>query len=90
MASPLCSPDRKKTGSNSQKSNDRILPVYLIVLTRQENYGLQTKSDSILELFCSLFVQSEFFFHLKNINIPEKYQIYHQQLFDLTIRMQSF
>lgn len=48
----------KKKCSNSQKSNDRILLVYLIVLTRQENYGLQAKSDSVFGIvllsFCPI------------------------------------
>lgn len=56
MARPLCSPDGKKKHSNSQKSNDRVLLIYLTVLTRQENYGLQAKSDSVFGIVFAIFL----------------------------------
>lgn len=56
MARPLCSLDGKKTHSNSQKSNDRILLIYLTVLTRQENYGLVAKSDSVFGIIFAVFL----------------------------------
>lgn len=54
---------KKKKHGNSQKSNDRILLVYLIVLTIDGNYGLQAKRDSVFGIVFAvcLFTQSEFF-----------------------------
>lgn len=57
----------EKKCSNSQKSNDSILLVYLIVSTRQENCGLKARSDSVFEIvllsffFFFFFAQSECF-----------------------------
>lgn len=57
----------EKKRSNSQKSNDSILLVYLIVLTRQENCGLKAKTDSVFEivLLSLFFFPNENFSHLK-------------------------
>lgn len=82
----------KKKCSNSQKSNDSILLVYLIVSTRQENCGSKARSDSVFEivllsffLFCFVFVlPNQNVSHLKNINTFEKYQRDLHQCFDLT------
>lgn len=56
--------------SHSQKSNDRILPGFLIVLTRQENYGLQAKSSSVFGIVLlpiRIFLLLEISIPLKNI-----------------------
>lgn len=52
--------------SHSQKSNDRILQGFLIVLTRQENYGFASK-----EWFCiwNCFAANQNFFLLLKISI---------------------
>lgn len=76
---------KKKKCSNSQKSNDSVLLVYLIVLTRQENGGLKAKSDSIFEIVLLSFSPNQNFSHLKNINTFEKYQRDLHPCFDLTI-----
>lgn len=83
MARPLCSLDGKKKHGNSQKSNDRILLVYLIVLTIDGNYGLQ-RGILYLELFLlSVFLPNQDFSHLKNISTLEKYQRDWHLCFDL-------
>jgi hypothetical protein len=74
--------------SNSQKSNDRILPVYQIVLTRQENYGLHAKSDSVFGIVLLPFLPNQNFSLLKNINTLEKYQRDSCQFLDLTVSAQ--
>lgn len=85
MARPLSSLGGKKKCSNSQKSNDSVLLVYLIVLTRQENGGLKARSDSIFEIVLLSFSPNQNFSYLKNINTFEKYQRDLHPCFDLTI-----
>lgn len=69
-----------KKCSNSQKSNDRILLAYLLVLTRQENNGLQAEWNCF-----AVFWPNQNFSHLKNINTLENYQRHCHQCFDLTV-----
>lgn len=64
-------PGMERKCSHSQKSNDRILPGFLIVLTRQENYSFQAKSGSV---FGIVWLPIRIFSPLKNINTLEKYQ----------------
>lgn len=80
-------PGMERKCSHSQKSNDRILPGFLIVLTRQENYSFQAKSGSV---FGMVWLPIRIFLLLK-ISIPLKnIKETAARFFDLTLRAHSF